>query len=317
MRFSVIIPLYNKGPYVKKAIQSVLDQTFKDYEIIVIDDGSTDDSYEIAKAVLDGALIKNQLVQQENAGVSTARNNGVTLSTGDYICFLDADDWWAPRFLERLDWLICAFPDAGIYGTNYYYVKNGSMRVCVKGAETGYINYCKVYADGMSMPLSSISVGIPRAVFEHQRGFKSHLRFGEDFDLWIRIALSERVVFLNEPLAYYNQDVDPLWRGIGHLVSPEVHMLWNLDYLSEEEEKNPDYKQLIDRLRVHSLMSYYISCQYREAARKELMKVDWSGQPPRIRVLYKLPILVLKGRRSFLRFGSGIKQWLKRHQIGV
>lgn len=313
MRFSVIIPLYNKGPYVQKAIQSVLDQTFKDYEIIVIDDGSTDDSYEIAKAVLDGTLVKNQLVQQVNAGVSTARNNGVTLSTGDYICFLDADDWWASTFLEEMDGLIRDYPDAGIYGTNYYYVKNGKERVCVKGAETGFINYCRVYSMGMSMPLTSISVCIPRNVFNKLCGFKTHLKLGEDFDLWIRIALNERVAFLNKPLAYYNQDVDSVWRGIGHLLNPKFHMLWNLDYLSGEEVTNFDYKQLIDNLRTSSLMRYYLSQEYREKARQELKKVDWEKQPERVRKLYKMPIFILMIRRAFLSLGSRVKQWLIRY----
>lgn len=313
MRFSVIIPLYNKGPYVSKAIKSVLAQSFKDFEIIVMDDGSIDDSYANAKVVLEGASMKYRLVHQENAGVSTARNNGVALSSGDYLCFLDADDWWDPAFLERMNWLIDTYPEAGIYGTNYYYVKNGRKRVCVKGAETGYINYCRLYAEGMSMPLTSISVGIPRAVFEHQQGFKNHLKLGEDFDLWIRIALTEKVVFLNEPLAYYNQDVDTSRRGIGHLVYPTYHMLWNLDYLSEEERFNPEYKQLIDNLRAYSLMPYYLSREYREDAMRELDKVDWDKQPKRVRGLYKLPISILRIRRTVLSLGSKVKQWLFRH----
>lgn len=313
MRFSVIIPLYNKAPYVSKALESVLGQSFKDFEIIVIDDGSADESYAKAKEVLDGTSIKHQLIHQENAGVSTARNNGVAASSGEFICFLDADDWWAPTFLERMDWLIDSFPEAGIYGTNYYYVKNGRERVCVKGAETGYINYCRVYAEGMSMPLTSISVGIPRSVFDRHKGFKRHLKLGEDFDLWIRIALAEKVAFLNEPLAYYNQDVNASKRGIGHLVSPKVHMLWNLDYLSGEEKNNSDYKQLIDNLRVYSLLPYYLSKQYREKAKEELSKVDWDRQPAKTQSLYRMPVFFLKGRNSFRKFGSAIKQWLIKH----
>ena len=119
MRFSVVIPLYNKAPYVKKALESVFAQTFRDFELIVVDDGSTDDSLNVAKEVLDASGIYHQLIHQDNAGVSTARNNGVASSNGDYICFLDADDWWAPNFLERMDWLIKEYPEAGIYGVNY------------------------------------------------------------------------------------------------------------------------------------------------------------------------------------------------------
>ena len=313
MRFSVIIPLYNKGPYVAKAIGSVLEQTFRDFELIVVDDGSSDDSYEKAKAVLESSPVRYQLIHQVNAGVSTARNNGVAASSGDYLCFLDADDWWAPTFLERMNWLIDTYPEAGIYGTNYYYVKNGRERVCVNCAETGYINYCRVYAEGMAMPLWTGAVSVPRWSFDEKGGFRPQLKLGEDFDLWIKIVLKYKVAFLNEPLSFYNQDSDITWRLIGKLHDPSSHMLWNLDYLSEEEKTNPEYKQLIDNLRVYSLMPYYLSKERREDAKHELQKVDWSKQPSKTRALYKMPVFLLTARNTFRKFGSNIKQWLIRH----
>ena len=312
MRFSVIIPLYNKASYVAKAIESVLSQTFVDFELIVVDDGSRDDSFSIAAQAVEGHD-NCRIIRQENTGVSTARNNGVACSRGEFICFLDADDWWVPTFLERMDWLIRTYPEAGIYGTNYYYVKNGRQRVCVTTAETGYINYCKVYAEKLQMPLSSISVAIPRPVFLASGGFKPSLKLGEDFDLWIRIALQNRVAFLDEPLAYYNQDADPAGRAIGHLIDPKVHMLWNFGYLEAEEKVNPDYKQLIDNLRTYSLFPYYLSKEYRDAARVELDKVDWSRQPEKTVKLYRKPVSFLRFRMFVLRLGSFVKRWIIRH----
>lgn len=313
MRFSVIIPLYNKSPYISKALTSVVEQTFRDFDLVVVDDGSKDDSYKVAESILKDSSIKYQLIHQENAGVSMARNNGVLAASGDYICFLDADDWWAPSFLERMDWLINEYPDAGIYGTNYYIVKNGRQRICVTTAKTGYINYCRTYAEKLQMPLSSISVAIPKDVFQSSGGFKTHLKLGEDFDLWIRIALSHKVAFLDEPLAYYFQDSNPTWRGTGHLTDPKVHMLWNLDYLSGEEKNNPDYKQLIDNLRTYSLLPYYLSNQYRKYAELELKKVDWRKQPRQTRFLYRFPVWLLKFRRRVLKTGSQIKQRIISH----
>lgn len=313
MRFSVIIPLYNKAPYIKKALGSVLSQTFKDYELIIVDDGSTDGSYAIAKESLEGSSIEYKLIQQENAGVSTARNNGVAASKGDYICFLDADDWWAPAFLERMNSFINDYPDAGIYGTNYYYVKNGRQRVCVTTAETGYINYCKVYAEKLQMPLWTGAVCIPRRVFEEFCGFSPQLKLGEDFDLWIKIALKYKVAFLNEPLAYYFQDSDPSWRLVGKLHNPNEHMLWNLYYLEKEEKTNPDYKSLIDGLRTYSLLPYYLSRQYRKDAKQQLAKVDWNDQPSKYRRLYKTPVPILKFKYAFLKLGSNIKQFIIKH----
>lgn len=313
MRFSIIIPLYNKAPYIQKALESVFAQTFQDFELIVVDDGSKDSSYESAKEILARSVVNYQLIHQENAGVSTARNNGVAASRGDYLCFLDADDWWAPTFLEKMDRLIRDYPDAGIYGTNYYYVKNGRQNVCVTTAETGYINYCQVYAQKLQMPLWTGAVCVPRTIFDEMGGFRPHLKLGEDFDLWIKIALKYKVVFLNEPHSYYFQDSDATWRLVGKLHDPKYHMLWNLDYLSEEEKNNLDYKLLIDNIRTYSLLPYYLSEQYHDAAKQELTKVYWSRQPPTIRRLYKQPVLLLKCRQAFLKCGSRVKQWLIKH----
>lgn len=313
MRFSIIIPLFNKESYVVKAIESVLCQSFREFELIVVDDGSTDDSLSVVRSVLEKCMIQYRLIHQENAGVSMARNNGVAASGGEYLCFLDADDWWAPTFLEKMNQLILDCPEAGIYGANYYYVKNGQQSICVTTAETGYINYCRTYAERLQMPLWTGAVCIPRSVFDEFGGFRSHLKLGEDFDLWIRIALKYKVAFLNEPISFYSQDSDATWRLVGKLHDPQVHMLWNLDYLSQEEKVNPDYKKLIDGLRTYSLFPYYLSKQYRNAAKTELEKVDWNKQPPRIRSLYKKPIYALKCRYVFMKCGSAIKQWLIKH----
>ena len=313
MRFSVIVPLYNKAPYIKKALGSVMDQTFKDYELIVVDDGSTDNSFSVAEDILKGSMLDYQLIHQENAGVSTARNNGVAASHGEYICFLDADDWWAQTFLERMNWLINEYKEAGIYGSNYYYVKNGQQRTCITNAETGIIDYCKVYSERLAMPLTSISVSLSRHVFSEFGGFKPHIKLGEDFDLWIRIALEYKVAFLSEPLAFYFQDSNKKYRAIGKLYPPQVHMLWNLGYLESEERTNPCYKCLIDNLRVYSLFPYYLSNQYRNEAKKELAKVDWDKQPKKKRLIYLLPVPLLKCRQAVLKTGSIIKQAIIKH----
>ena len=324
MFFSVIIPLYNKAPYVEKALRSVAAQTFSDYELIVVDDGSKDESASVAERVLNDCWLSQskpqsvKLLRQANAGVSTARNNGVAVSQGKYACFLDADDWWETAFLEEMAKLIAEFPDAGIYGTNYTIINETrhKTRVASVGVEEdfekGYINYCKVYSKTMYMPLTSISVAVSRMVFDEMQGFRPHLKLGEDFDLWIRVALKHKVAFLNKPLSNYNQDVDVANRGVGRLHKPENHMLWNLEYLEEEEKTNPDYKQLIDNLRAYGLFPYYLSEKYHESARMELAKVDWSRQPAKYRKLYRMPIGCLKARQKLLLLGSRIKKALKR-----
>ena len=313
--FSVIIPLYNKAPYVGKTVESVLGQTLDNYELIIIDNGSTDGSSDIVAGFTDPRIRTIRL--DKNVGVSNARNNGVTMATATYITFLDADDWWEPTFLEEMAGLIERHPDAGIYGTGYYIVKNSKKRLAPVGVGEefveGEINYCSVYARTLCMPLTSITIAMPKAVFEESGGFKPHLKLGEDFDLWVRIALKHKVVFLNKPLSNYNQDVDVTYRGTHHLRDPKEHMLWNLGFLEPEEKTNPDYKQLIDNLRTYSLLPYLLTKQYRNAARQELAKVDWNHQPTKTRRLYQKPIIYLKLRSQFLKLGSKIKQALIKH----
>ena len=315
--FSVIIPLYNKAPYIEKALRSVFAQTSTDYELIVVDDGSKDDSKVVAERVLACSPVPYQLISQANAGVSMARNNGVAASHGEYLCYLDADDWWEPTFLEEMAQLIADYPDAGVYGTGYSIVNETKHKTRVapiavdEGFEKGYINYCQVYAKNLCMPLWTGAVCIPRRIFDLTDGFPKGIRLGEDFLLWIRIALKHKVAFLNKPLANYNQDVDAANRGVGHLHKPENHMLWNLGYLEEVERTNPDYKQLIDNLRTYGLMNYYVSKQYHGAAKNELAKVDWSRQTEKCRRQYRMPICFLKLRQKLLSIGSRIKQVMK------
>ncbi len=308
--FSVIIPLYNKAPYVGKTIESVLGQTLGNYELIIIDNGSTDGSSEIVAGFTDPRIRTIRL--DKNVGVSNARNNGVAIATATYITFLDADDWWEPTFLEEMAGLIERHPDAGIYGTGYYIVKNSKKRLAPVGVGEefveGEINYCSVYAKTLCMPLTSITIAMPKAVFEESGGFKPHLKLGEDFDLWVRIALKHKVVFLNKPLSNYNQDVDVTYRGTHHLRDPKEHMLWNLGFLEPEEKTNADYKQLIDNLRTYSLLPYLLTKQYRSAARQELAKVDWSRQPANTARLYRLPVGILRLRRFALLTGVKIKK---------
>ena len=191
IRFSVIIPLYNKAPYVAKTIKSVLGQTFVDFELIVIDNGSTDGSERIVVDFNDTRLSVHRL--EKNIGVSNARNLGVSISHAPYITFLDADDWWEPSFLEELDKLIERYPNAGIYGTGYWIVKNGEKRIAPIGVKKdfieGEINYCQVYAKTLCMPLTSITVALPRKIFDETDGFPANINLGEDFMLWLYIAL--------------------------------------------------------------------------------------------------------------------------------
>ena len=308
MKFSIIIPLYNKAPYIRKALETVCAQTYRDYEIIVVNDGSTDDSALVAESYLQHAEgICYTIISQDNAGVAAARNRGVKHASGQYMAFLDADDWWEPDYLARMAELIADYPQAGVYGCNYVYYKPGKTRVALN-IPTGYINYPKAYYEGSAMPIWTGATIMPKTVLEEMGGFPLGIKLGEDFLLWAKTALHYKVAFLNEPLAYYNNDVPANMRATRNLHEPEHHMLFRLDLGFGNEKLSEDWQRLLDKLRVNGLLDYWMSEAYHDSAAEELKKVDWSQQSAAVKQMYQLPIWLLRTKRWIMRVGSMLKQ---------
>lgn len=316
MRFSIIIPLYNKQAYVRKALESVIAQTYENFECIIVDDGSTDGSLDMVQEVKsqEPRAKSVRIISQQNAGVAAARNNGVAKSHGEYVCFLDADDWWEPTWLEEMDKLIREYPDAGLYATNYVYYKPGKTHVALN-IERGYMNYPEAYLYDLTMPVTSITTCMPRRVFDEMGGFPLGIKLGEDFLLWAKTALHYKVAFCEKPLAYYNNDVPASLRATRNLHAPEYSMYFHFDEIEEElraksQEQRDVWTQLLDKLRLNGLMDYWLSDVYHDAAAAELAKVDWSKQPKMIKSLYEKPIWWLRAKRGIMRVGSYCKQKL-------
>ena len=313
------MPLYNKEQYVERAIASVLSQHCADsqhpftYQLIVVDDGSTDHSAAVAARCIEGHP-HCQLVSQTNAGVSAARNKGVSLATGRYVCFLDADDWWEPDFLQQIDRLTALCPDAGTYCTGYYLVKSGNRRKAPIGVdsqfEAGYIDYCRTYSRTLCMPVTSSSVAVRRDCFEAVGGFDEGLSFGEDFHLWIRLALNYPVALVNQPLANYFQDLPAGKRATRRLHDPQRHMLWHLDTMAEAEHNRKEVKRLFDQLRSGGLYRHYLSRQYHDTTLPEIAKIDWTPLPARAKRKYETPLWQARARFALNEFGASCKQAL-------
>lgn len=208
MNFSIIVPLYNKERHIKRAINSLLQQSYSGFEIIVVDDGSTDNSYCEVASIKDKRV---KLLKKTNGGVSSARNYGIQHSSHEYIGFLDADDLWKPSFLESISKLIKKYPDAGAYATAYEYgkynkFKRASINVKLSEGQSEVIDYFKC---SLNDPLiSASSVVIRKSVFENIGLFSEELTRGEDLEMWYRIALKYDVAFINEVLSVYFQDSD-------------------------------------------------------------------------------------------------------------
>lgn len=317
--FSIILPVFNKSSHIEKCIRSIISQSFQEFEVIIINDGSTDDSLNKIQNLVFEKPGCVSVISQKNAGVSTARNNGTKLAKYNFIAFLDADDWWEPTYLSEMKYLIETFPEAAIYGSSYNLVKNGESRLATIGIEpsftAGLLDYCSVYAKTLCMPLWTCATIIRKSIFESENGFNPILKLGEDFDLWIRVVLKYQVAFRNKPLANYNQDVEMSYRAIGKLHRPENHMLWNLEYLQEAELVNPDLKLLLDKLRIYNLFPYYISKAYHNLTKPELAKVDWTRQPAVTKWKYSMPVWLLKVWNEWISLGSMLKQKLIRSGV--
>jgi glycosyltransferase involved in cell wall biosynthesis len=193
---SVIIPLFNKEHFIKKTLLSVLSQTFSDFEVLLINDGSTDGSVDVVNSFIDERIT---LHTTKNKGVSHARNYGVSKSSSDLIAFLDADDLWEPNHLENLNSLYTSFPKCGLYAAAYYkqFFNGKKMNAHFNGVSTDHFGVIEDYFSASitdSIAWTS-AVLIPKKTFLEIGGFDEEMRSGQDTDLWIRIALKESVAF--------------------------------------------------------------------------------------------------------------------------
>lgn len=214
---SVVVPLYNKERYILRCLESIRRQTFSDYEVIVVDDGSSDRGGALAAAFPDPRF---RAVRQKNGGVSAARNRGISESRGTLIAFLDGDDEWEPGFLEAVAGLSRQFPQAGILATGLRRVDGEAydLETTFKtgGGHTGLIKKYFHYAKQGNF-VSSSSVAIPRSVFEDVGMFLEGEPYGEDRDMWVRIAVHYPIAYDCRILAIYHTDAAgrscPRWKS--------------------------------------------------------------------------------------------------------
>jgi len=197
---SVIIPAYNCAKYIRACLNSALNQTYTNLEVIVIDDGSTDDTKEAAVSFGD----RIRYAYQPNRGVSAARNQGIKMAQGDYIAFLDADDvWTADKISEQVAFL-ALHPDIGVALTDMEFISED-------GRSTGFYKRREAYPhDGMILPDVMIrpfpfpsTVLIRKNVLDGVGGFNENLRRSEDAEWFLRVAMKYKVGLIEKPLTQY------------------------------------------------------------------------------------------------------------------
>jgi glycosyltransferase involved in cell wall biosynthesis len=206
MKFSVVIPLYNKALYIQRALDSVLSQKVQDFEIVVVDDGSTDNGADLVRGY---TYPRIRLIQQTNAGVSAARNRGIAESNADLIAFLDADDKWDNCVLEQISFLTEKYPAAGLFATSYRMfngidvqypqIRNLAIPVGGHGILKNYLNVMLG-----PPPFFTSSTVVKKEILQNVGCFPVGVAHGEDLDTWLQIYLHSAIAFLySHPVVYF------------------------------------------------------------------------------------------------------------------
>lgn len=194
---SVVIPLYNKERYIANTIDSVLAQSHSNFELIIVDDGSTDSSLSAATAFLDQRI---KFIQKKNGGVSSARNVGIASAKGDWIALLDADDQWTPNHLDRILQCIEACPDAAMISAHAHQVSDQNLASLNSSFD---LNFAPSYIDYFNLAstniftITSSTVCLNKSAALAIGGFDEKLAIGEDLDMWARMALKYKVAHTN------------------------------------------------------------------------------------------------------------------------
>jgi glycosyltransferase involved in cell wall biosynthesis len=302
--FSVVIALYNKEDFIENTLQSVLNQTFHDFEIIIVNDGSTDKSEEIVLKCKDERI---NFLSKKNEGVSLARNFGVKNSKSDLIAFLDADDVWFPNHLMELRKLYLDFPSCGMYCNRYRikttenHFQDPSFRSIDKSYRGIVENY--FYSNRPFRISSSSSLVVPKAIFLELKGFEANCSNGEDVELWTKIGIKYTVAISNKTTVIYNL-YSPLSLSKQE-VSPASFM--NIAQFEEYEKKDLQLKEFLDLHRFFYAIQL-LSAGYTSDANLLYNSIDKKNKTFLKALLFKLPPFLLQ-------FLYKIKRKLKK--IGV
>lgn len=273
MKFSVIIPVYNKAETVGEAVKSVYAQTMDDYEIIIVDDGS-EDALQAALSAFQSPKLR--LICQENGGVSAARNTGILHAQGEYVCFLDADDLWKPNHLKTVEDLIVTYPKSDIFVTSHELVDfTGSI---IHSSQTLKAFKSHFETDDLLGLLNTTSyevihtnsVCIKRSLFKQDNiYFETGVRIGEDTDVWYRFGVKHTVAISQKETTVYRREYSTATKN-GNYVHDWIFSRRERE-LMEDSGISDKVKEsiicLIDRYKMTGSREYMVVGNRKEAKR--------------------------------------------------
>ena len=302
--FSVIIPLYNKELNVFDTLQSVLNQTYKNFEIIIVNDGSTDNSLEIVTKIKDHRI---QLYSKKNEGVSTARNYGVLKSTSNYSVFLDADDYWHSNHLELLNKMINKYPKGKWFATSYEKKRTKQLITPMKtpfsdkGEWIEEITnfFANSYIDCLAC---SSSICFNKDFFLSLGGFDYNISHGEDTDLWVRAALESTLIYSTEITSIHNL----ISLNRSSKVSSNNRKVFIFEKFLKEESQNTSLKKYLD-LNRYSLAIHYKIVGNHKGFKKYKKDIQLENLNRKQRFLLQQPktllVLFIKLQKFFEKIG--------------
>lgn len=291
IKFSIIMPLYNKENSVGRTIRSVLAQTVNDFELIIVDDGSKDRSVQIVREIQDERI---RLIQQPNGGVSKARNHGIREAKGEYICFIDADDFWTPVFLETVQTLMQEFPTARMFCPSYQ-VSYGKKMIHPKwrSVDLEKDSLVRDFFEMATAPFwicnSSCVVVEKQILLQMEYWFPEEETVYEDFDLWIRVGVMGEVAHSNNVCATYQRITEKNARKshTDRIVYSKTYME-TLDRLLSDSSYSGKQKGWIREIKDRRMVPYIFSLLLtgnREKARQVLNGWDVSNTYQKYRLM--------------------------------
>ena len=285
--FTVIIPLFNKENFIENTLKSVLNQSFIDFEVLIINDGSTDKSEE---KVLEFKDTRIHYFYKENGGVSAARNFGIAKAQSDYITFIDADDFWYPNFLQEMFENIRRFPELKVFSAAIEVETSKkvfpSSYSIVKTDDCEIVNYFE--ASSKETVICTSCAVFHKSVFEKTGNFDIQLKSGEDTDMWIRIGLIYPILFSWKILARYVYDPKSLTKNHTTTINS-----FDFTKYTSLEKTNPSLKKFLDLNRFSLAIKSKIIGE-NEHFLLFYKGIDLENLSLKKRILLKLPVYILK-----------------------
>lgn len=285
---SVVIPLYNKEKSIQATLESVLSQEYRDFEVVVVDDGSTDRSVEVVEGIKDSRI---RIIRKDNGGVSSARNAGIIAAKGEYVSFLDGDDLWNHDYLDTLSRLISDYPEACLYCLRYMSVENGrdintsavveshdGFRGIIDDVWCNYPSICTGCCCSSKSDL--LDVGL----------FDTRMTHGEDIDMWWRLLLKGKCAVDNtKVVAYYVQEAEN--RAMHKVIPFEKHIPFYIEKYEKWRKENADFRKFCDRECLYRMFQYTLMPQYKNDLKRVLGQIDFSQQKLSMRLRFVFPRL--------------------------